>query len=128
MSLAGRVRVNSVSPGWIETKGISYDGADAVLMLLNTDWTRKGNCKVVLVNTPQWSFTLEVPERNMRFVRIYGDRAVVCGTELFFRRNAEGRLTAYGRGKAVCWIIKESGDCEECILDFGNTTEMEVQF
>ena len=30
VSLAGRVRVNSVSPGWIETKGISYDGADAV--------------------------------------------------------------------------------------------------
>ncbi len=29
VSLAGRVRVNSISPGWIETKGARYDGADA---------------------------------------------------------------------------------------------------
>lgn len=29
-SLAGRVRVNSVSPGWIETQGITHSGADAV--------------------------------------------------------------------------------------------------
>lgn len=28
VSLAGRVRVNSVSPGWIETKGGIYQGAD----------------------------------------------------------------------------------------------------
>ncbi|MBR2634250.1 MAG: SDR family oxidoreductase [Clostridia bacterium] len=30
MSFAGRVRVNSISPGWIDTKGISYSGADAL--------------------------------------------------------------------------------------------------
>ncbi len=29
ISLAGRVRVNSVSPGWIETRGIEYSGPDA---------------------------------------------------------------------------------------------------
>lgn len=29
VSLAGRVRVNSVSPGWIETQGAEYAGADA---------------------------------------------------------------------------------------------------
>lgn len=28
VSLAGRVRVNSISPGWIETRGASYGGAD----------------------------------------------------------------------------------------------------
>lgn len=28
-SLAGRVRVNSISPGWIETQGAEYSGADA---------------------------------------------------------------------------------------------------
>ncbi|MBR2144436.1 MAG: SDR family oxidoreductase [Akkermansia sp.] len=28
VSLAGRVRVNSISPGWIETKGTEYAGAD----------------------------------------------------------------------------------------------------
>lgn len=28
MSLAGRVRVNSVSPGWIDTTNTKYDGAD----------------------------------------------------------------------------------------------------
>ncbi len=28
VSLAGKVRVNSVSPGWIETNGITYEGAD----------------------------------------------------------------------------------------------------
>lgn len=30
VSLAGKVRVNSVSPGWIETSGAVYTGADAV--------------------------------------------------------------------------------------------------
>ena len=29
VSLAGRVRVNSISPGWIETRGAEYGGADA---------------------------------------------------------------------------------------------------
>ena len=28
VSLAGRVRVNSISPGWIETRGATYTGAD----------------------------------------------------------------------------------------------------
>ena len=28
-SLAGRVRVNSISPGWIDTTGKTYDGPDA---------------------------------------------------------------------------------------------------
>lgn len=30
MSLAGRARVNSISPGWIDTAYTQYDGADAV--------------------------------------------------------------------------------------------------
>ena len=30
VSLAGKARVNSISPGWIETEGVVYDGADAV--------------------------------------------------------------------------------------------------
>ena len=30
VSLAGRVRVNSISPGWIETGNTIYEGADAV--------------------------------------------------------------------------------------------------
>ena len=30
VSLAGRVRVNSISPGWIDTTGTDYDGPDAI--------------------------------------------------------------------------------------------------
>ena len=30
VSLAGRIRVNSISPGWIDTEGIQYEGADAL--------------------------------------------------------------------------------------------------
>ena len=30
VSFRGKVRVNSISPGWIETNGIIYEGADAV--------------------------------------------------------------------------------------------------
>ena len=30
VSLAGKVRVNSISPGWIDTSGTVYEGADAV--------------------------------------------------------------------------------------------------
>ena len=30
VSLAGRARVNSISPGWIDTAGTAYDGPDAV--------------------------------------------------------------------------------------------------
>lgn len=30
VSLAGKVRVNSISPGWIDTTGTDYDGPDAI--------------------------------------------------------------------------------------------------
>ena len=30
VSLAGKVRVNSISPGWIDTMNCAYDGADAI--------------------------------------------------------------------------------------------------
>jgi NAD(P)-dependent dehydrogenase (short-subunit alcohol dehydrogenase family) len=30
VSLAGKVRVNSISPGWIDTTGTFYDGPDAI--------------------------------------------------------------------------------------------------
>lgn len=30
VSLAGKVRVNSISPGWIENNGVIYEGADAI--------------------------------------------------------------------------------------------------
>jgi NAD(P)-dependent dehydrogenase (short-subunit alcohol dehydrogenase family) len=30
VSLSGRVRVNSISPGWIDTDFTSYEGADAI--------------------------------------------------------------------------------------------------
>ena len=30
VSLAGRARVNSISPGWIDTTGTTYSGPDAV--------------------------------------------------------------------------------------------------
>ena len=30
VSFAGKVRVNAISPGWIENSGIVYDGADAI--------------------------------------------------------------------------------------------------
>ena len=30
VSLAGRVRVNSISPGWIDTTGTEFDGPDAI--------------------------------------------------------------------------------------------------
>ena len=30
MSFAGKVRVNSISPGWIDTHGVGYVGPDAV--------------------------------------------------------------------------------------------------
>lgn len=34
VSLAGKVRVNSISPGWIETGGIVYEGPDAAQQLV----------------------------------------------------------------------------------------------
>ena len=34
VSLAGKVRVNSISPGWIETDGAVYEGADALQQLV----------------------------------------------------------------------------------------------
>ncbi len=34
VSLAGAVRVNSISPGWIETGGVNYEGPDATQQLV----------------------------------------------------------------------------------------------
>lgn len=41
VSLAGKVRVNSISPGWIETKDVIYSGPDATQQLV----CRVGNAK-----------------------------------------------------------------------------------
>ena len=34
MSLAGKARVNSISPGWIDTSGTIYEGSDATQQLV----------------------------------------------------------------------------------------------
>ena len=94
-------------------------------MLLNTDWTGKGNIKTVTINTPDWAFEIDVPERDMRFVRIYNDKAIVSDTSLYIRKNSEGKLIAYGSGTVTCQVYAGS-EVEERVVDFGNSTEMEI--
>ena len=101
------------------------DQADALLMLLNTDWSVKGNCKTVMVHTPGWSFELAVPERDMRFVRIYGNKALISGTDLFVQSKAD-KLIAYGHGQVACQVIDADGNAEDRVLDFADNTEMEI--
>jgi hypothetical protein len=109
---------------WTHWQGCD-DGSDALLMLLNTDWTGKGNVKTATINTPDWAFEIDVPERDMRFVRIYNDKAIVSDTNLYIRKNADGKLVAYGAGVVTCQVYCGS-DVEERTLDFGNSTEMEI--
>ena len=109
---------------WTHWQGVD-DGSDALLMLLNTDWTGKGNIKTATIHTPDWAFEIDVPERDMRFVRIYNDKAIVSDTSLYLRKNAEGKLIAYGSGTVTCQVYAGS-EVEERVLDFGASTEMEI--
>lgn len=102
------------------------DGADALLMLLNTDWSGKDNVKTVTVQTPELSMEVDVPERDAQFVRIYGDKAVISDASLYLRRNADGKLMAYGSGIVSCLVCNGS-EIEERILGFVDDTEMEFE-
>ena len=66
-----------------------------------------------------------MPERDMRFVRIYNDKAIVSDTSLYIRKNSAGKLIAYGSGTVTCQVYIGC-DAEERVLDFGNSTEMEI--
>ena len=102
------------------------DGADALLMLANTDWTGKGNVKTVTVHTPDWSLDVDVPERDVQFVRVFGDKAVISDASLHFSRNAEGKLIAYGSGVVSCQVYAD-GEVQERLLGFVDDTEMEFE-
>ena len=109
---------------WTHWQGAD-DGSDALLMLLNTDWTSKNNVKTATIHTPDWAFEIDIPERDMRFVRIYGDKAIVSDTSLYIRKNADGRLMAYGSGTVTC-LVYAGSEVEERVLDFDCNTEMEI--
>ena len=49
------------------------DGDEKTLMLLNTDWTQKGNVKTVRVSHGAQSFPLDVTERTAVLVRFRKD-------------------------------------------------------
>lgn len=111
---------------WTQWQNVN-DNSDSLLMLVNTDWTTRGNVKKVAVNAKNWSFDLDVAERSIAYVRIYGDKALVCGSDLHFQSSQTGKLIAYGSGQCVCSVYFASGKEEERVLDFGNSTEMEIK-
>lgn len=45
VSLTGRVRVNSISPGWIDTNYTVYDGPDAIQHPSRPSWQPFGHCQ-----------------------------------------------------------------------------------
>ncbi len=101
------------------------DGADAQLLLLNTDWSGKDNAKRVLIHAGSWGFETSVREREALWVRIFGKRAVVSDASLFLQRDERGQLMAYGSGRAAYTVYAEDGTAEDCVLDFGAQTEVE---
>jgi hypothetical protein len=56
------------------------DDGKQCLMLLNTDWTTRGNIKSVQVHTPATSFPLDVQEGNALMVTLEGNRPPLVNT------------------------------------------------
>ena len=48
VSLSGKVRVNSISPGWIDTEGTVYEGADALQQPVGRVGTSEDISNIVL--------------------------------------------------------------------------------
>ncbi|MBE5765795.1 MAG: hypothetical protein E7335_01275 [Clostridiales bacterium] len=49
------------------------DGEDTIVMLLNTDWTKRGNEKPVTLCTPDAAYPVSVREREAQIIRIKKD-------------------------------------------------------
>ncbi|MBE6369840.1 MAG: hypothetical protein E7056_06760 [Lentisphaerae bacterium] len=100
------------------------DNAQALLMILNTDWTSKNNTKKAVVHAPDWSFELEVTERKACFVRFYQDKALVSDPSLHIACDSDGSLIACGSGKTVCTVINRDGSREEKHFNFEKSTAL----
>ena len=97
-------------------------GADHLVMLLNTDWSTRGNVKHVVVHWGDRAIPVEVVEREGCFVHLRRDRAIVTGTDCHLR-EVDGRLTAFGVGEAEYLEIAPDGTATVRKLSFGDTTE-----
>jgi hypothetical protein len=69
---------------------------------------------------------VDVPERDIQFVRVFGDKAVISDASLHLGKNAEGKLTAYGSGVVSCQVYAD-GEVQERLLGFVDDTEMEFE-
>jgi len=96
-------------------------GADFLVMLLNTDWTVRGNVKNVTVHCFDRAIPVEVTEREVCFVHLWRDRALVTGADCHLR-EADGRLTAFGVGDAQYLEIANDGTRTEHTISFGEAT------
>ena len=61
-----------------------------------------------------------------RWTKTNMDKAVISDASLYLRRNADGKLMAYGSGIVSCLVCNGS-EIEERILGFVDDTEMEFE-
>lgn len=107
---------------WRDTE----DGADATLMLLNTDWSSRGNAKPVTVATGVFDFTTTVYERQALTIKIFGDCAVELPAAVHLG-GKPGRLRLFGAGSATVKIRRADGGMETRTVDFGNHTAIDFR-
>jgi len=97
------------------------------LMLLNTDWTGKGNRKTVKICTPVLDFETEVVEREPKILTIL-DRAVLePDADLHIEVVSPEKVRIHGTGQGGVTIRRPDGTCETLTLIFDTTTVKELE-
>ena len=105
-------------------------GNVARLNMLNTDWSRKGNVKVVTVFTPGVVADIEVVERNAAMLTVLPFALVKCGIEHFIEVVECGTETAklriHGSGDARITVYRAE-TLEEIIIEDNNSIVRELE-
>lgn len=102
------------------------------LMLLNTDWTQKGNRKHTVVHTPFYSLELDVTERVPVLLTLLPSAAFLPDAEVHLEilEAGEGtaRLRLHGDGVRKMKVFRADGTVEIHELDFRRKTVMELSY
>ena len=86
-----------------------------LITLLNTDWTTQGNSKQVKLYTPDTDYNLEVKERELLMVYLYGNKLIETYGNIYLDINEDGKIIAHSANNII-----------EKVIDFSKNISTEV--
>ena len=97
------------------------------VMLLNTDWTNRGNRKKVKVHTPVCDLDTEIIEREAKILTVLKNAVIETDEQLHVEVVNTGMLRIHGRNQGVVKVHKSAGDYREFTVEFDKTPFAELK-